>query len=285
MSLFIDATNPLGFNPVEITRSLQALDVPVPDELNEIVALADAAMKVSPDRTEVDTLVADVTAGDITPDELPGRIVKAAEALVLKSGPNHPISQVRDAIKRPLLRRALNVTAAHAADIDQSLSAPLARAVEHLEAAAQVLGPNPPDPGRTPQGGPVIQEAIQRWQQGNDMLRSIVRIREVLTRNLRYGPFPMTATRWCELTTAADHDRFLSTTNHMSSSQLWRAVPAGFRLSIVSPERAAELDAAIAAERAEQERRRNQNAVKRHNKRVERELAAWRAVGVELDRH
>src|SRR5690606_32313652 len=104
-----------------------------------------------------------------TPDELPDRIIKAAEALLLTSGAGHPISQVRNAIAGPLRQRALNVAAAHAADIDQSLAAPLARAVEHLEAAAQVLGPNPPDPGRTPQGGPVIQEAIQRWQQGNDM--------------------------------------------------------------------------------------------------------------------
>lgn len=285
MSLFLDATNPLGFDPVGFTRSLQALDVPVPDELNEIVALADAAMEAAPDRTEIDTLVADVTAGDITPDELPDRIVKAAEALVLTRGAGHPIGQVRDAIKRPLLRRALNVTAAHAAEIDQALAAPLARAVEHLEAAAAVLGDSAPDPGRTPQGGPVVHEAIQRWKQGNDMLQSIARIRETLAKNCRYGGYPMTATRWCELGSAGDHDRFMGTTKNLSLSQLWRAVPAGFRLSIVSPERAAELGAAIAAERAEAERRRNKTSVKRHNKRVERELAAWRSVGVEIGGH
>jgi len=114
------------------------------------------------------------------------------------------------------------------------------------------------------------------------MLDSIRRIRTTLAQHCRYGGYPLPATRWCELTTAADHDRFLSATRNLN--ELWRAVSAGYQLTIISPERAAELDAAIAAERAEEELHRRQKAAKRHNKRVERELAAWRSVGVELDR-
>lgn len=283
MSIFLTATNPMAFDPSGFVAQLRALDVPVPEDLDKIIAVAVAAGKVDPDRSTLDALVDDAAAGRLTPDEMHDRIIEAAQSLVLKTGSPHPIGRVFESIAGPLRRRALTVIAAAAPEIERSLSAPLARAVEHLEAAAQVLGDSAPDPGRTPQGGPVAREAVQRWQQGNDMLRSIRRIRKELVEKCRYGSFPVGPTRWCELTTAADYDRFRSATQDMS--QLWRAVPSGFRLSIVTPERAAELDAQIAEERAEAERRRNQNAVKRHNKRVERELAAWRSVGVELDRH
>ena len=281
MSIFLSATNPLAFDPSGFVDQLRALDVPVPADLEEIMAVAAAAGRVNPDRTVFDTLVADAAAGRLSADEVHDRIIEAAQSLLLTTGSPHPIGRVREALADPLRRRALAAIAANAAEIERSLADPLARAVDHLEAAAAVLGDSAPDPGRTPQGGPVAQEAAQRWQQGYAMLDSIRRIRTTLAQHCRY--YPLGATRWCELTTVADHDRFLSTTKDMS--QLWRAVPAGFRLSIVTPERAAELDAAIAAERAEEELHRRQKAAKRHNKRVERELAAWRAAGVELDAH
>lgn len=283
MSIFASATNPLAFDPSGFVAQLRALDVPVPADLEEIIAVAAAAGRVAPDRTVFDTLVADAAAGRLSADEVHDRVLEAAQSLLLTSGSPHPIGRVREALADPLRRRALAAIAANAADIDQALAAPLAQAVDHLEHAAQVLGDSAPDPGRTPQGGPVAQEAAQRWQQGHAMLDSIRRIRDTLAQNCRYGGYPMTATRWCELTTPADHDRFMSTTQNLS--QLWRAVPAGYQLTIIPPERAAELEAAIAKERAQQERRRNQTSVKRHNKRVERELAAWRAVGVEIGDH
>src|SRR5690606_17951662 len=170
--------------------------------------VAAAAGRVNPDRTVFDTLVADAAAGRLSADEVPDRIIQAAQSLLLTSGSPHPIGRVREALAAPLRRRALAAIAANAAEIDQSLSAPLAQAVDHLQHAAQVLGDSAPDPGRTPQGGPVAQEAAQRWQQGYAMLDSIQRIRNTLVEKCRYGTYPVGPTRWCELTTVADHDRF-----------------------------------------------------------------------------